>query len=235
MRGRKDNRDPLAQSLSNALGALQLGNGHNDTFDSLLGSPDVSINPFLETSVPLGQSLKAAAIFGTTNGIPRAPGSRPRSRSGSRPGSRSGSRPNSPHKRSKSAQGPRNTVNLYGMETKLDIIEISEWPLNAKKDKDASSNNPTPRKRAKSQSGGVSACVHLTSASATSLSLFVTNGSCSAPGLLRRTTVTDILCIGIPTPTFSQRHHQKQAPKRIHLRTSLDWLQQPVSSPMAAF
>ena len=159
IRGRKDQRQPLTPSLSAALGQLQLSNNNGGRTtppakSGTLGSKDAdtSINPFLETSVPVGQSLKTTAIFGTSS---RAPGSRPGSRAGSRPGSRAGSRPGSPNKRSKSASGTKNTVNLYGMETKLDVIDISEWPSN-KKEKESSSKDPTPRKRSKSQTGAVS-------------------------------------------------------------------------------
>lgn len=139
---------------------------------------DESINPFLETSVPIGQSLKSQAIFGggglsnsgsssrVKEGSSRPgsrAGSRPGSRAGSRPGSRAGSRPGSPTKRSKSAHGPKNTVNLFGMETKLDIVDISEWPLNKKeKTSTADASGGTDgktRKRAKSQSGAVSVCI----------------------------------------------------------------------------
>jgi hypothetical protein len=52
------------------------------------------------------------------------------------------------------------------METKLDIIDISEWPLNKKeKTSGATSGDASigpdgkPRKRSKSQSGAVSAYV----------------------------------------------------------------------------
>lgn len=196
-------RTPLTPSLTHALNALNIAesNGSNkhssDTPNTSNYSPikmatlnfgggggagsndigDVSINPFLETSVPIGQSLKSQAIFGG-NGLSSSghghgtsrpgsrTGSRPTSRTGSRPGSRAGSRPGSPSKRSKSAHGPKNTVNLYGMETKLDIIDISEWPLN-KKEKEKNSTNATEdtttgitdgrvRKRSKSQTGAVS-------------------------------------------------------------------------------
>ncbi|KAG8819461.1 ubiquitin-protein transferase activating protein, partial [Serendipita sp. 399] len=178
-RGRKDQREPLTPSLSHALSGLNINNtnteptpttttskhGRQDTGSAspvkfmALGDPDVSINPFLETSVPIGQSLKTTAIFGSGGANARAsgskPSSRPGSRAGSRPSSRAGSRPTTPNKRSKSAHSARNTVSLYGMETKLDIIDISEWSMNntqQKKEKDAVSKEPTPRKRSKSQS-----------------------------------------------------------------------------------
>ncbi|KAG8851734.1 ubiquitin-protein transferase activating protein, partial [Serendipita sp. 411] len=173
-RGRKEEREPLTPSLSHALNGLTLNNNTGSTSSNkrarrdpesispdksiAFGDPDKSINPFLETSVPLGQSLKTTAIFGTGGSTSKTPGSRPNSRpgsrAGSRPGSRAGSRSTTPNKRSKSAHGARNTVNLYGMETKLDIIDISEWSSNnaQKKEKETTSKEPTPRKRSKSQS-----------------------------------------------------------------------------------
>jgi hypothetical protein len=163
-RGRKDNREPLTPGLTHALNGLKLNKedpSSSSFVTSTMGEADISVNPFLETSIPLGQSLKNTAIFGGGGGSASRtqssrPNSRPGSRNGSRPNSRAGSRSGSPNKRSKSAHGPKNTVNLYGMETKLDIIEISAWPLNKKDEKKDSSNEATPRRRTKSQSNAVS-------------------------------------------------------------------------------
>ncbi|CCA70183.1 related to cell cycle protein p55cdc [Serendipita indica DSM 11827] len=120
---------------------------------------DESINPFLETSVPLGQPLKMFSSSGrsaktggsstsagvTSGGVGGTASSRPASRTGSRPSSRTGSRPGSPNKRSKSAHGPKNTVNLVAIE---------------QKDAASKEPTPTPRKRSKSQTNARPRSIH---------------------------------------------------------------------------
>jgi hypothetical protein len=119
-------REPLTPSLTKALNNLNLRSVSPIKQVSKIG-PDVSINPFLEHQVPIGQSLRDNALFRGGSGK-----SRPSSRPGSRAGSRPGSRPGSPTKRSRSASRSRtkNVVTICGVEQRLDIVQL-DYPAKA--------------------------------------------------------------------------------------------------------
>ena len=127
-RGRKAKaREPLTPSLTKALNNLNLRSVSPIKQVSKIG-PDVSINPFLEHQVPIGQSLRNNALFGGGGSGKSRPSSRPGSRAGSRPGSR----PGSPTKRSRSASRSRtkNVVTICGVEQRLDIVQM-DYPAKA--------------------------------------------------------------------------------------------------------
>lgn len=152
-RGRQaKGRQPLTPSLTNALNNLNLRSVSPIKQVAKIG-PDVSINPFLEHQVPIGQSLRKNALFGGGGGRKSRPPSRPGSRAGSRPGSR----PGSPTKRSRSASRSRtkNVVTICGVEQRLDIVQL-DYPIRALSNSQKSAEEPAPKpngkkpKRAKS-------------------------------------------------------------------------------------
>src|SRR5258706_2117699 len=134
-------REPLTPSLTKALNKLNLRSVSPIKQVSKIG-PDVSINPFLEHQVPIGQSLRNNALFsGGGSGK-----SRPSSRPGSRAGSRPGSRPGSPTKRSRSASRSRtkNVVTICGVEQRLDIVQM-DYPAKALSNSQKSAEEAAPK------------------------------------------------------------------------------------------
>lgn len=132
-RGRRAKaREPLTPSLTNALNSLNLRSVSPIKQVSKIG-PDVSINPFLEHQVPIGQSLRTNALFGGGGGGGSGKKSRPssRSRAGSRPGSRPGSPTKQQRSRSASRSRTKNVVTICGVEQRLDIVQL-DYPVKAK-------------------------------------------------------------------------------------------------------
>ena len=149
-RGRQTKtREPLTPSLTKALNNLNLRSVSPIKQVSKIG-PDVSINPFLEHQVPIGQSLRNNALFGGGGSGKSRPSSRPGSRAGSRPGSRSGS----PTKRSRSASRGRtkNVVTICGVEQRLDIVKM-DYPAEALSNSQKSANSVEVAAACKARNG----------------------------------------------------------------------------------
>jgi len=150
-------QEPLTPSLTNALNNLNLRSASPIKRATQIGG-DISLNPFLEHQVPIGQSLRNNALFGGGGGGKSRPSSRPGSRAGSRPGSRPGSPTKQQRSRSASRGRTKNVVVICGMEQRLDIVRM-DYPGKVLSHSQKSAEEPAPKpngkkpRRTKSWSG----------------------------------------------------------------------------------